>query len=54
MIGPLLGGILVDSYGMTALFTVLIALLIVAIFTTALYDRQLKKQAGISRLGTEV
>ncbi|SEM39913.1 Nitrate/nitrite transporter NarK [Mesobacillus persicus] len=54
MIGPLLGGILVDTFGMPALFTVLIALFIVAIFTTALYDRQLKKQAGISPLGTEV
>ncbi|MCM3587944.1 MFS transporter [Mesobacillus maritimus] len=45
MIGPLLGGIMVDLYGMTALFTVLIILIIVAIFTTAIYDRSLKKQA---------
>ncbi len=43
MLGPLVGGILVDLYGMNMLFGVLSALLIVAIFTTLYYDRQLKK-----------
>ena len=42
MVGPLLGGILVDMYGMSMLFIVLMALLIVAIFIAAFYDRSLK------------
>lgn len=44
MIGPLLGGLLVDLYGMSMLFTVLIALFILSIFTTLIYDRNLKAQ----------
>jgi MFS family permease len=44
MIGPLLGGILVDLYGMSMLFTVLIGLFILTIFTTLIYDRKLKEQ----------
>jgi MFS family permease len=43
MIGPLLGGLLVDLYGMSMLFTVLIALFIVSILTTLIYDRNLKE-----------
>lgn len=42
MIGPLLGGILVDIYGMSMLFVVIIALIIFSIFTTALYDKGLQ------------
>jgi len=42
MIGPLLGGMLVDLYSMSALFTVLIALFLIAIVTTLLYDRSLR------------
>lgn len=42
MIGPLLGGMLVDLYSMSALFTVLIALFLMAIVTTLLYDRSLR------------
>ncbi len=42
MIGPLLGGMLVDLYSMSALFTVLIGLFLIAIVTTILYDRGLK------------
>ncbi len=42
MIGPLLGGMLVDLYNMSALFFVLIALFLVAVVTTLIYDRQLK------------
>ncbi|WP_019154919.1 MDR family MFS transporter [Robertmurraya massiliosenegalensis] len=41
MIGPILGGLLVDLYGMSMLFTVLIFLFVVAIFTTIMYDRKL-------------
>jgi predicted MFS family arabinose efflux permease len=42
MIGPLLGGMLVDMYNMSALFIVLIGLFLIAIVTTLLYDRILK------------
>ncbi len=42
MIGPLLGGMLVDLYSMSALFTVLIGLFLIAIVTTLLYDRNLR------------
>lgn len=54
MIGPILGGFLVDSHGMPALFTVLIALVIVAIVTTAMYDRKLKKRASLQDLASDV
>lgn len=39
MFGPLVGGIVVDHYGMSAAFLVVIILLIVAIFTTVFYDK---------------
>ncbi|MEH7334949.1 MFS transporter [Neobacillus drentensis] len=42
MIGPLLGGMLVDLYSMSALFTLLIGLFLIAIVTTLLYDRNLR------------
>ncbi|WML45718.1 MFS transporter [Neobacillus sp. PS3-40] len=42
MIGPLLGGLLVDLYGMSMLFTVLIGLFVLAILTTVFYDRTIK------------
>jgi MFS family permease len=48
MIGPILGGLLVDIYGMSMLFTVLTVLLIVTIFTTIIYDRKLKSQKELS------
>jgi MFS family permease len=44
MIGPLLGGILVDLNGMSMLFTVLIGLFVISIFTTVFYDRKIKSQ----------
>ncbi|PLR84419.1 MFS transporter [Bacillus canaveralius] len=43
MIGPLLGGILADLYGMPILFAVLIGLFVIAIFTTIIYDRKIKE-----------
>lgn len=43
MIGPLLGGLLVDLYGMNVLFSVLIILFIMAIGTTLTYDKILNK-----------
>jgi MFS family permease len=48
MIGPLMGGILVDLYGMPMLFAVLIALMFIGIFTTLVYDRKLKEAAGLA------
>ncbi|MEH7746552.1 MFS transporter, partial [Neobacillus drentensis] len=48
MVGPLLGGMLVDLYSMSILFTVLIGLFIIAIITTLLYDRRLKVNKQVS------
>ncbi|MFS0780492.1 MDR family MFS transporter [Bacillus sp. 1P06AnD] len=39
MVGPILGGFLVDVYGMQAMFMVLMILFVVAIGTTMLYDK---------------
>ncbi|TLS39039.1 MDR family MFS transporter [Pseudalkalibacillus caeni] len=44
MIGPLFGGILVDLYGMTALFTVLMGLVLIGVITTVLYDRGIRRE----------
>lgn len=41
MVGPVLGGVLVDIYGMSVLFVFLIALLVIAIIFAYLYDRPL-------------
>jgi MFS family permease len=46
MIGPLLGGILIDMYDMHMLFRVMIVLFILSIFTTIIYDRKLKATNG--------
>jgi MFS family permease len=48
MIGPLMGGILVDLYGMPMLFAVLIALMFVGIFTTFVYDKKLKEANSLA------
>ncbi|RSK28241.1 MFS transporter [Bacillus sp. HMF5848] len=45
MVGPLLGGIIVDLFGMAALFYVLVGLLIISIITTTLYNRGLKRES---------
>ncbi|MEK3887660.1 MDR family MFS transporter [Bacillus sp. FSL K6-3431] len=42
MIGPVLGGVLVDMYGMPVLFGFLIGLLLVALILACFYDRPLK------------
>ncbi|MGI2326291.1 MDR family MFS transporter [Planococcus sp. YIM B11945] len=44
MIGPLFGGLMVDLYGMQALFMVITVLVAAAIITSLLYDRPLKKE----------
>ncbi|MEI5908802.1 MFS transporter [Bacillus spongiae] len=48
MIGPLFGGILVDLYGMSILFYVLIGLLIIGIFLTVFHDRLLKRNENVT------
>lgn len=48
MIGPLLGGLLVDLYSMSALFYVLIGLFIIAVVTTLAYDRILKTEKKLN------
>jgi MFS family permease len=52
MVGPLLGGMIVDLYSMSALFYVLIGLFLIAIITTIVYDRGLKKDASIVTTST--
>jgi MFS family permease len=42
MVGPLLGGVMVDLYGMPALFILVTGLIAIAIVTALLYDRPLK------------
>ncbi|AZU63666.1 MDR family MFS transporter [Neobacillus mesonae] len=49
MIGPLLGGIIVDLYSMSALFIILLGLFLIAIVTTVIYDRSLKVVSGTIR-----
>ncbi|MFL6562033.1 MAG: MDR family MFS transporter [Bacillus sp. (in: firmicutes)] len=44
MVGPIMGGIIVDIYNMSALFIVLIGLFLIAIITTLVYDRILKTE----------
>ncbi|WP_442595602.1 MDR family MFS transporter [Neobacillus sp. D3-1R] len=44
MIGPVLGGLLVDIYGMSMLFTVMIGLFVLVILSTAIYDRNIKEK----------
>ncbi|TYS69222.1 MFS transporter [Sutcliffiella horikoshii] len=45
MLGPFMGGVLVDLSGMGMLFGVLMAFMLIAIFTTSIYDRKLKASA---------
>ncbi|WP_066292086.1 MDR family MFS transporter [Bacillus sp. FJAT-29937] len=47
MIGPLLGGILVHIYGMSMLFTIIIVLLVISIFTTFIYDKKIRKSKSV-------
>ncbi|MFO1444229.1 MFS transporter [Bacillus sp. Bva_UNVM-123] len=48
MVGPLLGGILVDLYGMSILFIIIIGLLLISIFTTIFYDKKIKKKKELA------
>ncbi|WML54392.1 MFS transporter [Neobacillus sp. PS3-12] len=44
MLGPLAGGMLVDTYGMPILFIVMIGLFIISFLTTFIYDHNLKEK----------
>ncbi len=48
MIGPFIGGVLVDVFSMQLLFIVLILLFLVSIAFTSQYDRPLKKKNSLS------
>ncbi|WP_335871335.1 MDR family MFS transporter [Bacillus sp. 2205SS5-2] len=48
MIGPLLGGVMVDLYGMSILFFALIGLLAMAIVLTTFHDRLLKREESLT------
>ncbi|MGM9929922.1 MAG: MDR family MFS transporter [Bacillus sp. (in: firmicutes)] len=47
MVGPLLGGFLVDHYGMQMMFIVLMGLFVVAIGTTFIYERILREKTAV-------
>jgi MFS family permease len=47
MIGPILGGFLVDFFSMSVLFAVMIGLFFLSIVTTMLYDRKLNDSAEL-------
>jgi len=44
MVGPVLGGVLVDLYGMEVLFITLLGLFVIAILSTLIYDKGLKNK----------
>jgi MFS family permease len=48
MIGPFIGGVLVDLFSMQVLFMTLIGFFIVSLTLASLYDRPLKKEAAVS------
>ncbi|QWC22033.1 MFS transporter [Bacillus haikouensis] len=48
MIGPFLGGVLVDLFSMQVLFMSLIGFFLAALVLASLYDRPLKKEAHVS------
>lgn len=52
MIGPLLGGVLVDLYGMQMLFGILMLLLLVSIYTTLIYDKKLNKKKPVTAVSS--
>lgn len=49
MIGPLLGGILVETYSFTLMITFMVGVLALAIIPSMLYDRPLKKQVATTK-----
>ncbi|MDF0726539.1 MFS transporter [Cytobacillus sp. S13-E01] len=53
MIGPLLGGIIVDLYNIKLLFGVLILLLVFSIIPTVIYDRKIKQKNSKNNIVVE-
>lgn len=51
MIGPLIGGVLVEAHGTPAMILILASLIFVSIITSLLYDIPLKKQAALNEKG---
>lgn len=47
MIGPLFGGIMVDQFGMIALVSILVVIVLMAIIPCLMYDRPLKRDNTI-------
>ena len=45
LIGPLLGGVLADLFGMSVLFYVLTAMFLIAFISTALFDKKIPEQS---------
>ncbi|WP_027409587.1 MFS transporter [Anoxybacillus tepidamans] len=41
MVGPVLGGFVVDAAGMKRLLALLLVFLLISVFTTSIYDRKL-------------
>ncbi len=48
MFGPILGGVLVDQYGMHTLFIVMIGLFLLSLVTTVVYDKSLVKYKEVN------
>lgn len=48
MIGPLIGGVLVEAHGTPAMILILASLIFVSIITSLLYDIPLKKEAALN------
>ncbi|KON91028.1 multidrug MFS transporter [Rossellomorea marisflavi] len=48
MIGPLIGGLMVDMFSMQILFVILIAFYIVAMILSSIYDRPLKRKEPVT------
>lgn len=50
MLGPFVGGVLVDLYGMTAMFLILTSFMALAVIPSFLYDRPLRKAQNLSTI----
>ena len=53
MLGPFVGGVLVDQYGMTAMFLILTSFMALAIIPSLYYDLPLRKSAIKNTAETE-
>ncbi|MCM3359310.1 MULTISPECIES: MFS transporter [unclassified Psychrobacillus] len=51
MIGPLIGGVLVEAHGTPVMILILASLIFISIITSLLYDIPLKKQAALNEKG---